>query len=302
MDFALYRTIAAQGGAFTTSQALEHCGDTEIRRLVRSGRWRRSRWRGVLLDGELPDSMPLQVRAAALAVGPDLVACHSTAAALWGFDVLGDQTLHFLGPAELVNRRRPGIQVHPSSLGCDDAVRVAGVWCTPAARTACDVVRLTAPIDGLATLDAALRSGRCTREDLAAAAALQAGLRQVIRLRRLVPVADPMAESPMESRMRWRFLDAGLPVPELQIQVGEWGRRRFLDVGWREQRVAAEFDGLEAHMTSEQLRDDRRRHNWLTDRGWTLLHFTGYDVYRGWRPMVETTAKALGMQLERRRS
>lgn len=202
MDFALYRIIAAQGGVFTTAQALEHCGDTAVRRLVRSGRWRRSRWRGVLLDGELPDSLPLEVRAAALAVGPDLVACHSTAAALWGFDVLGAQTLHFLGPAELVNRRRPGIQVHPSNLGCDDAVQVAGVWCTPAARTACDVVRLTEPIDGLATLDAALRSARCTGEELAAAAAAQFGLREVIRLRRLVPVADPLAESPMESRMR----------------------------------------------------------------------------------------------------
>jgi hypothetical protein len=69
------------------------------------------------------------------------------------------QTLHFLGPADLVNRRLPGIQVHPSSLGCDDAVRVEGIWCTPAARTACDVVRLTPPVDGLATLDAARAPG-----------------------------------------------------------------------------------------------------------------------------------------------
>ncbi|HEY4630613.1 MAG TPA: hypothetical protein VIG96_04855, partial [Blastococcus sp.] len=72
MDFAFYRTIAQQGGAFTTRQALEHCTDAELRRLVRMGRWRRSPWRGVLVDGELPDSVPLQVRAAALVVGPDL--------------------------------------------------------------------------------------------------------------------------------------------------------------------------------------------------------------------------------------
>src|SRR4051794_33202182 len=182
MDFALYRTIAAQGGAFTVAQALDSCSDAEVRRLVRSGRWRRSPWRGVLVDDELPDSFPLQIRAASLVVGPDLVACHSTAARLWEFDVLGSDVLHFLGPPELVNRRRPGIQVHPSSLGTDDAVLVDGVWCTPPARTACDVVRLTPPIDGLATLDAALRSAFCTRDDLATAAAQQAGLRQVVRL------------------------------------------------------------------------------------------------------------------------
>lgn len=295
MDFALYRIIAQQGGVFTTAQALEHCGDTEVRRLVRSGRWRRSRWRGVLVDAELPDSMPLEIRAAAMSVGPDLVACHSTAAQLWGFDVLGAETLHFLGPPQLVNRARPGIQVHPSSLGCDDAVLVDGVWCTPAARTACDVVRLTAPIDGLATLDAALRSAWCTSDELAAAAAAQSGLRQVIRLRSLVPLADRRADSPMESRMRWRFVDGGLPVPDLQVRVSAEGRLRYLDTGWHEQRVGAEFDGVEAHMTAQQLRDDRTRHNWLTQEGWTLLHFTAIDVYRGYREMVATAARALGI-------
>ena len=163
MDFALYRTIAVQGGVFTTAQAREGHSEWEIRQLVASGRWRRSRWRGVLLDGELPDSPTLQIRAAALVVGPDLVACHSTAASLWGFDVLAVPTLHFLGPPQLANRGRPGIRVHPSHLGTHDAVLVDGVWCTSAARTACDVVRTTSPIHGLATLDAALRTAACTR-------------------------------------------------------------------------------------------------------------------------------------------
>lgn len=297
MDFALYRTIAQQGGAFTTRQALEHCTDAELRRLVRTGRWRRSPWRGVLVDGELPDSVPLQVRAAALVVGPDLVACHSTAAQLWGFGINPAATLHFLGPAQLVNRSRPGIQVHPSSLGCDDAIRVEGVWCTPAARTACDVVRMSVPIDGLATLDAALRSAWCTRDELVAAALAQAGLREVVRLRGLVPFADGRAESPMESRMRWRFIDGGLPAPDLQVRVMDGGTSRYLDIGWREQRVGAEFDGRLSHMTPEQLRDDRWRHNWITEKGWMLLHFTSSDVYRGYRSMVATAARALGVPM-----
>jgi hypothetical protein len=297
MDFALYRTIAQQGGVFTTRQALEHHTDADVRRLVRGGRWKRSPWKGVLVDGELPDSLPLQVRAAALAVGPDLVACHSTAAALWGFGVRPAEELHFLGPPELINRRRPGIQVHPSSLGCDDAVLIEGVWCTPAARTACDVVRLDDPIDGLATLDAALRSAWCTREELHAAAAAQAGLREVVRLRTLVPHADGRAESPMESRMRWRFIDGGLPAPELQIRVVDGTVSRYLDTGWRDRRVGAEYDGVAAHMTPVQLRDDRRRHNWLTENDWTLLHFTADDVYRGWVAMVAMAARALGLPL-----
>ncbi|SFT43235.1 hypothetical protein SAMN05660657_00746 [Geodermatophilus amargosae] len=295
MDFSLYRTIARQGGVFTTDQARESHSDREIRRLLRSGRWRRTRWRGVLADAELPDCLGAQVRAAALVVGPDLVACRSTAAALWHFDVLGDDVLHFLGPPSLANRRRPGIQVHPSILGTDDAELVDGVWCTSPARTACDVVRSTAAIDGLATLDAALATRECTHAELAAEADRQRGLRQVIRLRSLVPHANGLAESPMESRMRWRFIDGGLPAPDVQVRVIADGRSAYLDTGWREQRVAAEFDGHAAHMTPEQLRDDRRRHNWLTEHDWTLLHVTAADVYREHERMVATAARALGL-------
>jgi len=293
MDFALYRTIAAQGGVFTVAQALDSCSDAEVRRLVRSGRWRRSRWRGMLVDNEIPDSFAVQVRAASLIVGADLVACHGTAARLWGFDVLEVPTLHFLGPADVVNRRRPGIQVHPSSQGTDDAVLVDGVWCTPAARTACDVVRLSAPIDGLAVLDAALGTAWCTAESLAAAAARQAGLREVIRLRELIPYASSRAESAMESRMRWQFIRGGLPAPDVQVRVRTDDGVRWLDTGWRKQRVGAEFDGLEAHMTADQLRADRRRHNGLTELDWFLLHFTKDDVYRHPRRMVAETARAL---------
>lgn len=295
MDFALYRTIASQGGVFTTAQARESHTEWEIRGLVAAGRWRRTAWRGVLVDAEWPDDPALVIRAAALVVGPDLVACHSTAAFLWGFDVLQKAELHFLGPAELMNRRRPGIQVHPSSLGTEDAVLVQGVWCTPAARTACDVVRLTPPIDGLATLDAALLSGPCTKRELVDAAAAQAGLRSVIRLRELVPFADPRVDSPMESRMRWRFIDGGLPAPDLQIRIPTAAGDRFLDNGWRDKRVGAEYDGYEAHMTREQLRDDRQRHNALTEQRWTLLHFTDVDIYRRPVSMVRTAAKALGL-------
>ena len=64
-----------------------------------------------------------------------------------------------------------------------------------------------------------------------------------------------------------------------------------------EQRVGAEFDGVEAHMTAEQLRDDRRRHNWLTDQNWRLLHFTAGDVYRTPARMLATTAAALGIEI-----
>ncbi|MEJ7704831.1 MAG: hypothetical protein WKF47_14760 [Geodermatophilaceae bacterium] len=294
MDIALAQLAARQGGIITRDQALTVLRPAEIRHRLRRGVWRPTPWRGIYVDAEVPDDLPSLVQAAGLLVGGDLVACHTTAAAIWGFDVRTDDRLHFLGPADVDNRRRPGLQVHPSVLGTDDAVRVSRIWCTPPARTACDVVRLTAPIDGLAVLDRALASRTCNRDELVAASIEQAGLREVIRLRWLIPRADALAESPMESRMRWRFLDAHLPVPACQIQVGDLGERwHRLDTGWRDRRVGAEYDGGIAHLTQDQLRADRDRHNWLTENGWTLLHFTDLDVYWRHTRMIVTVRRLL---------
>jgi very-short-patch-repair endonuclease len=295
----LARVADAQGGVFTREQALGACTPAEIRSNLRRRLWRATPWRGVFVDDEVPDRLDVLIRAASLWLGGDLVACHSTAALLWGFDlrapeVARQEPLHFLGPADLDNRALTGLRVHPSSSGTDDAVLHRGVWCTPPERTACDVVRHGEPIDALASLDAALRSGTCSLDGLASACARQRGLRGVVRLSRAIPFADGRAESPMESRMRWRFLAAGLPRPEVQVEVADGGRRHRLDVGWEELLVGAEFDGLEAHMTRQQLADDRDRHNWLTERRWALLHFTAVDVYRRHARMVDTVARHLG--------
>lgn len=95
--------------------------------------------------------------------------------------------------------------------------------------------------------------------------------------------------------MRWRFIEGGLPAPDLQVRIPTPAGDRFLDNGWLEQRVGAEYDGYEAHMSRAQLRDDRQRHNALTEQRWTLLHFTDVDIYRRPVGMVRTAARALGL-------
>jgi very-short-patch-repair endonuclease len=295
---SFHALVTSQGGVFTRQQALSSCSEPELRSRVRRGSWRRTPWRGILADARYPDDVHTRIRAAALWLGGDLVACHSTAALLWGFDirppdVAAAADLHFLGPADRDNRRLAGLQVHPSCLGTDDVDVRRGLLCTPAARTAVDVARRGAAIDALATLDAALAGGRCTRSQLARECVAQRGLRGIRRVAELVPSADGRAESPMESRMRWRFLDSGLPAPEVQLEVRRGARSHRLDLGWRDHRVGVEFDGLEAHMTRRQLADDRDRHNFLTEEGWLLLHFTAGDVYRRSDAMVARVARHL---------
>ncbi|MCZ2838065.1 hypothetical protein [Modestobacter sp. VKM Ac-2985] len=68
-----------------------------------------------------------------------------------------------------------------------------------------------------------------------------------------------------------------------------------MDTGWRQWRVGAEYDGLIAHGSREQLRSDRRRANQLTGTRWTLLHVTDHDVYRRPAEMVITVTRAFGL-------
>jgi very-short-patch-repair endonuclease len=290
--------VSSQAGVFTRDPAAATWSVPEIRSRLRRGSWRHTPWRGIYVDARHPDDVHTRIRAVCLWLGGDLVACRSTAALLWGFDirlpdVVAADDVHFLGPANLDNRRLPGLQVHPSCLGTADAEVRRGLWCTPAPRTACDVARSADPIDVLPTLDAALASRTCTPGQLAQECCAQRGPRGIRRVAELVRWADGRAESPMESRMRWRFLESDLPEPEVQLEVARGARSHRLDLGWRRHKVGVEFDGLESHMTRQQLADDRNRHNFFTEEGWLLLHFTAGDVYRRHEAMIATVGRHL---------
>ena len=136
----------------------------------------------------------------------------------------------------------------------------------------------------LATLDAALRSGTCSLPELWRAAVEQKGRRGIVAVRDLLPLADPRAESPMESEARLVMIDGGLPLPQLQYEVIDGnGELRRLDFAWPEQRVCAEYDGVDWHAEADQMRRDRRRHNALADIEWTVVPIVFEDVrYRPW--------------------
>jgi HD domain len=148
--------------------------------------------------------------------GPTIVACMGTAAALYGFDTESTFRLHFLDPGV---RMRPSqsTMVH-QRIGAP-LRRVRGRLATAPAWTAIEVARALRRPRALATLDAALHVGACTRGQLDAAIREQKGRRGIVMVRELVAYADSRAESPMESEARLLFIDSGLPMPELQYSI-----------------------------------------------------------------------------------
>ena len=96
------------------------------------------------------------------------------------------------------------------------------------------------------------------------------GVRGVARLRPLLQLVDGGAESPQETRLRLLLVRAGLPRPETQIALRELRIR--VDMGWREWRVAVEYDGV-------QHWSDRRQRSWDIERI-ALLEEAGWVVVR----------------------
>lgn len=219
-----------------------------------------------------------RLRALDLMTGRRLVGCMSTAARVYGFDTERDDTVHIFDPGVRV-RPTAGVLVH-QRVGAP-LCKVDGRLLTTPAWTAVEVARLLKRPRALATLDAALRSGRCDRAELDLAVAEQKGRRGIVAVRNLLPHADPRAESPMESEARLVFIDGGLPTAELQYEIVDLvGDLWRVDFAWPEAGVVAEYDSMEFHGTPEGWKRDRIKHARLRDCGLTVLTFVVDDVRR----------------------
>ncbi|WP_422749164.1 hypothetical protein ACN27E_11500 [Mycobacterium sp. WMMD1722] len=279
MEAELHMLFDAQDGVAASGQILQRVRRRRFEALLAAGELERV-WQGIYCRGPATDH--LRLRGLDLSCGRTVAVCLGTAAALYGFDTETPADLHVLNPPGGQLRSADGLVVHRR----DGAplVTVGGRLATAGPWTAVEVARGLRRPRALATLDAALRSGCCRRPDLWRAATEQAGRRGIVAVRNLINVADRRAESPMESEARLVMLDGGLPLPELQYELIDGNReRRRLDFAWPAYRLAAEYDGVDWHDSTEAMRRDRRRTAALMDVGWTVVPIVFDDVrHRPW--------------------
>ncbi len=168
-------------------------------------------------------------------------------------------------------RRRapPGLLVREEDVPLDERWQVDGTTVTSPVRTALDLACRGSIVDAVVGVDALAHRFGFPPRDVVQCAYRHPGRRGAARLPRVLRLANPLADSPMETRIRLAIVLAGLPVPELRYPVGPY----WLDMAYPDLMLAVEYDGRE-HLTQHRAMRDLNRQAYLTEAGWRpILRF-----------------------------
>jgi very-short-patch-repair endonuclease len=244
----------------------------------------RTRYRRLYRDVYLNPGVELtaasRARGAWLSMGDGATLAGMSAAA-----VLGTKWLDACRPAEVIRGDRShqsGIVIRSYDVSADEVMQVRGMRVTTPARTAFDIGRTRSDEDTIAVLDALLRATGAKPADVLAIADARPGARGVRQLTSLLERVDGGAESPRETQLRLLLVEAGLPRPQTQLEFRDrWGRVRLrVDLGWRDWKVAVEYDGVQHWADARQRSWDIERIALLEAAGWTVIRVSAEMMSR----------------------
>jgi very-short-patch-repair endonuclease len=263
------------------------------RHQVHSSAWQRL-FPDVYACTELAVTHELRTAAVTRLLLPGAVATGRSAAVLWDVALAEatDDVEVTLPPAARAGAV-PGVRVTRRVLSGSETTTRRGTPVTSPIRTALDLGRIHPLDDAVIALDRFLATGLVFAEELRTAAAGATG-RDCRRIRHAASLADGLAGSPQETRVRLLLHRSSLPDPVAQFRVRD-GRGRHLarvDFAWPEHRLALEYDGT-WHGEPGQFRRDRERLDRLTAAGWRVLFVTAADL-RNPEALLARIADALG--------
>ena len=279
---------AAQGGVFRRTQALAlGWTSAQVETALRRREWLDCGGGYCLNDGPTAGVLERRrVAARRLRLKGEVWASHATAAVIFGFPFVDP-------PAQaVVSRHREGPSGHlhgvlTSRIPDHHRVVVGGTLVVASGRTLVDLARTAADkYDAQAVVDGALRIG-VALADVEEALTYCARWPGIERARTAVAFAEPLCESPLESRVRWWLHDAGLPMPASQVAVRTAAGVFRVDFLYEDQKLVIEADGQVKYDSSapwltddERRRWDGRKVLWAEKRREDALRAAGYRVVR----------------------
>lgn len=228
-------------------------------------------YRNVYLAKGIAMTAELKAHAGWLFAGPDAVLAGVSAAA-----VHGTKWLDADAPAVVVrpDRHGPkGLTAYSYALAPQDICLRQGMCVTTAARTAFDLARLLPHPRAVPLVDALMNATGLKVIDVEPLIEANPGVRGVRQAQSALALVDGGAESPQESRLRLALVAGGLPAPETQIRFYDEYGEAFIrvDMGWRQWKVAVEYDGVQHWTDGRQRAWDIERIAILEAMGWVVI-------------------------------
>ncbi|WP_040337363.1 hypothetical protein [Candidatus Blastococcus massiliensis] len=260
-------------------------------RQLEGAAWRRL-VHGVYVHRDVPVTHLLRAEAALLRL-PGAVVTGRSAAALWGVELAGpEDDVELTLPPGTHMVRVVGLHTRRAALPATDVRRRHGLLVSSPAATAIRLASVLSPDSAVAAVDQLIATGVVDLETVRRRAAVGHGPGSA-RGRRVVALADGLAESPQETRVRLTIGRSRLPPPVAQFRVLHHGRFvARVDFAWPDRKVALEYDGL-WHAEPGRFARDRRRLNALREAGWSVVFVTAADL-REPAALLARIARALG--------
>lgn len=245
-----------------------------------------------------PETIAERFAALRLVCPGDLAVSHCTAAQLLNLPIPREcehEDLHVMSAGPRIRRR--GVVGH-RGLGSRATTTVRGVPTTGLAQTWLDLAPCVG-LDDLVVVGDAVAQRLGSTEPLRALTTRR--VPGVALAREALEWIRVGSASPMETRSRVLFGRAGLPEPELNVDIHDpdGGWLATGDFVWREDMVVGEYQG-EAHF-GDYARGDKDvvRRRALEAIGWMYVDFTKDDYFRGPRrlELVRRVAGGLGRAL-----
>ena len=258
---------------------------------LRGPAWRRL-FEDVYVHIDLPVSHALRARSAAAMVVAGSVVTGRSAAVIWGVDLAGPwDDVELTNPPTSHPRRGRGVRVRRAHLPADHVELRRGISVTTPSATALRLAASLPTDDAVVALDQLVAAGVLRLDAVRSLAVLASGPGSA-RMRSVCALADGLAGSPQETRLRLLIGRSTLPVPIAQYDVRHGGRFvARVDFAWPEHKLAVEYDGL-WHAEDGQFAKDRQRLNKLRAAGWQVIHVTAADLHQPER-LLALIAEAL---------
>jgi very-short-patch-repair endonuclease len=226
---------------------------------------------------DLPEDLLLTLSAWRSVLPPETVFAGASAAWLHGLDIEPADPVEVVVPPSCAVRTRVGLIVRHARIPTAEVVSVRGFRATDLPLALARLCLQRPAVEALVAIDMAIYRGLIDQTVLAQYAEeskLRAGVQ---RMKSIAKLAAP-AESPMETRLRWLLIQAGLPGPQVQAELSDASARLLgrVDLYYAEARLAVEYDG---GYHRERMVEDNRRQNLLISSGYRVLRFTAADIH-----------------------